>query len=71
MGDPVVLIGGALTVGLFLVVVSRAGQVSGAVPGWFWVLGDVAAVAMLGAVMFLPMLLLPAWAIGAAFALRR
>lgn len=70
MGYPVILIGGALTVGLFLAVVSRAGQVCGAVPAWFWVLGYVAAVAMLGGVMFLPMLLLPVWSIGAAFALR-
>jgi len=70
MGYPVLLIGGALTVGVFLAVVSRAGQLSGAVPTWFWVLGYVAAVAMLGAVMFLPMVLLPIWAIGAAVVLK-
>src|SRR5437588_365692 len=48
----------------------KTGAVIGAVPPWFWVLGYVAAVAMLGAVMFLPMVLLPIWAIGAAVVLK-
>lgn len=69
-GFGILLIAGALSVGLFLVVVSRAGQTSGSVPTWFWVLGYVAAVGMLVGVWFVPMILLPIWAIAAAFVLR-
>ena len=71
IGFGMVLLAGAFCASLFLVLVSRAGQRTGAVPQWFWILGYVAAVAMLAGVMFLPMVLLPIWAIGAAVVLRR
>jgi hypothetical protein len=68
--DPVIRIGGGLSVGLFLAVVSRAGHRSGAVPTWFAGLGYLAAVGMLGAVFVYPFILLPIWALAAAFVLR-
>lgn len=55
---------------MFLALVSRAGQASGAVPAWFFGLGYVAAVAMLFGAMFLPMILLPIWAIAAAVVMK-
>jgi hypothetical protein len=67
IGYGIVLIAGALSAALFLVVVSRAGQAASAVPTWFWVLGYIAAVAMLAGVIFVPMILLPIWAIASAF----
>ena len=70
IGFGALLIAGALSVSLFLAIVSRAGQTTGAVPKWFWILGYVAAVAMLAGVMFLPMPTLPIWAIAAAFVLK-
>lgn len=70
IGFGMLLLAGALSASLFLVLVSRARQRSGAVLKWFWILGYVAAVAMLVAVMFIPMVLLPIWAIAAAVVLR-
>lgn len=71
IGYAMVLAAGALCAGLFLALVSRAGQRAAAVPQWFWILGYVAAVAMLAGVVFLPMVLLPIWAISAGVVLRR
>jgi hypothetical protein len=71
IGFGLLLIAGALSAGLFLMIVGRAGQVSGAIPGWFVALTFVAAVAMLGGVAFIPMALLPMWALGAGVVLRR
>ena len=70
IGYGIILIAGALTVAVFLVIVSRAGQTGGALAQWFCILGYVAAVAMLVGVLFIPMLLLPIWAIAAAFQLK-
>lgn len=70
IGYGVVLLAGALCASLFLAIVSRAGQTTGAVPKWFSILGYVAAVAMLGGVVFLPMAALPIWAIAAAFVVK-
>jgi hypothetical protein len=70
IGFPVLLVSGALSVAVFFVIVSRAGQVAAALPTWFSVLGYVAAVAMLAAVFFIPMLLVPIWAIASAFVLK-
>jgi hypothetical protein len=70
IGFGMVLLAGALSVAVFLVIVSRAGQTGGAIAKWFAILGYVAAVAMLAGVLFVPMILLPIWAIAAAFQLR-
>jgi hypothetical protein len=69
--DPLILIGGGLAAGVFLAVISRAGQRASAVPTWFSVLGYVAAVAMLGGIFAAPIMLLPVWALAAAFVLRK
>jgi hypothetical protein len=69
--DPLILIGGGLVAALFLVVISRAGQRANAVPTWFPILGYVAAVAMLGGIFAAPIMLLPVWALAAAFVLRK
>jgi uncharacterized membrane protein len=71
IGYAILLAAGALCAGLFLALVSRAGQRSATVPQWFWVLGYVATVAMLAGVIFVPMVLLPIWAISAGLMLRR
>jgi hypothetical protein len=71
VGLVMLLIAAALCAGLFLVLVSRAGQRAAAVPQWFWILGYVAAVAMVAGVVFVPMVLLPIWAISAGVVLRR
>lgn len=71
IGYAILLAAGALSAGLFLALVSRAGQRSGAVPRWFWILGYIAAVAMLAGVIFLPMVLVPIWAISAGLMLRK
>jgi hypothetical protein len=68
--DSVIRIGGALAVGVFLAVIARAGQKAGVVPPWFSALGYVAAVGMLGAVFVYPFILLPIWALAAAYVLR-
>ena len=70
IGFAVLLVAGALSAGVFLALVSRAGQVSGAVPAWFFGLGYVAAVAMLFGALFLPMILLPIWAIATAVVMK-
>ena len=70
MGFGLITIAAALSAGVFLVIVARAGQVSRAVPSWFSNLTYVAAVAMLVAVVFIPVVLLPIWAVGAAIVLR-
>lgn len=71
MGFSVLLIAGALSVALFLVIVGMAGKSSRAIPGWFSGLTYVSAAAMLLAVAFIPMVMLPIWAIGAAVVLLR
>jgi hypothetical protein len=71
LSDSVIRIGGALAVAVFLTAISRAGQKVSAVPTWFSVLGYVAAVAMLGAVFVFPIVLLPIWALAAAYVLRK
>jgi hypothetical protein len=71
LGFPIVLVAGALSAAAFLVVVSRAGQNASAVPSWFSVLGYLTAVAMLGGVFFLPMLMLPIWAVAGAYVHRQ
>ncbi len=71
LGLPILLIGGALSAAVFLVVISRAGQRSATIPAWFAILGYAAAVAMLGGVFFVPKILLPIWSIAAAFVLAR
>jgi hypothetical protein len=70
IGYGISLVAGALAVAVFLALVSRAGQVSKAVPAWFCWLGYVAAVAMLFGALFLPMVLLPIWAFAAALVLK-
>jgi hypothetical protein len=71
LGYPMLLIAGGLSVGVFLAVVSRAGQRSATLPKWHVIIGYVAAVAMLVAPLFVPMVLIPIWAIASAVALRR
>jgi hypothetical protein len=70
IGYGISLVAGALSVAVFLALVSRAGQLSRAVPAWFFWLGYVAAVAMVFGAIFLPMILLPIWAIAAAIVMK-
>lgn len=71
LADPIMLVGAALSVGIFLAVVSRAGQKSASVPTWFTALGFVTAVAMPFALFAVPYFLLPIWALGAAYVMRK
>ena len=70
IGFGLLLIAGGLSVGLFLVIVGLAGQASRTIPRWFSRLTYVSAAAMLVAVAFIPMVMLPVWALGASVALR-
>ena len=70
MGFGLLLIAGALSAALFLVIVGIAGHASRTIPRWFSRLTYVSAAAMVVAVAFIPMIMLPIWALGAAVALR-
>jgi hypothetical protein len=70
MGFGLLLIAAALPAALFLVIVAIAGQASRTIPRWFARLTYVTAAAMLVAVAFIPMVMLPVWALGASVALR-
>jgi hypothetical protein len=71
LGFPLLLIAGALPLGVFLVIISRGGQVAGTLPKWLCILGYVAAAAMLAAPVFIPIVFLPIWAIATSISLRR
>ncbi len=70
IGFGLVLLAGALSLAVFFLVTARAGQLSGAIAKWFWIVTYVAAVAMVFGVLFVPMILLPIWAIASAFQLQ-
>lgn len=71
VGFVTLMIVGALAIALFLGVLARTGQRSRLLPGWFVILSYVTVGAMILAPMFIPLILLPVWAIGAAVVLAK
>jgi hypothetical protein len=71
VGFVTLMIVGALAIALFLGLLAWAGQRSGLWPTWFVVLSYVTVVAMVLAPVFIPLVLLPIWAVGAAVVLAR
>jgi hypothetical protein len=71
VGYITLMIVGALAIALFLGLLARAGQQSGLFPTWFVVLTYVAVVAMILAPAFIPMILLPIWALASAAVLAK
>jgi hypothetical protein len=57
------LIWGALSAALLIAVVSTAVLRENILPAWFGWLGMIAAIVLLGAVIFIPMIALPVWAL--------
>ena len=71
VGYITLMIVGALAIALFLGLLARAGQRSKLVPPWFVALTYVAAVVMILAPAFIPLVLLPIWGVGSAVVLAR
>lgn len=71
LGFITLMIVGALAIALFLGLLAWAGQRSRLWPMWFVVLSYVTVVAMVLAPLFIPLVLLPIWAVGAAVVLGR
>lgn len=71
VGFVTLMIVGALAIAVFLGLLAWAGQRSGRFPTWFVVLTYVTVVAMVLAPIFIPLILLPVWALGSAVVLAR
>lgn len=71
LGMVTLMLGGAMAIALFLGVLARTGQRSRLLPGWFVILSYVTTVAMILAVTFVSVFLLPIWGIGAAVVLAK
>ena len=69
VGYTTLMIVGALGIALFLGLLARAGQRSKLFPPWFVALTYVAAVVMIFAFAFIPLVLLPIWGLGSAMVL--
>jgi hypothetical protein len=66
VGYSTLMVVGALAIALFLGLLARAGQRSKLLPPWFVALTYVAAVVMVFAFAFIPLILLPLWSVGSA-----
>jgi len=62
-GYGTILVGGALCAAFLMTITSIHALRTGSLPAWFAWLGFLCALAMLGGVIFLPMIALPIWAI--------
>ncbi|HEV3124306.1 MAG TPA: hypothetical protein VG266_06990 [Candidatus Dormibacteraeota bacterium] len=66
---PILLVPGAISAGCFLVAASLLGARHALLPRWLTIAGYVAAILMLGAVVFIPFLALPLWMLLASITL--
>jgi hypothetical protein len=69
VGYTTLMIVGALAIALFLGLLARAGQRSKLLPPWFVALTYLAAVVMVFAFAFIPLVMLPIWSVGSAVVL--
>jgi hypothetical protein len=69
VGYTTLMIVGALAIALFLGLLARAGQRSKLLPPWFVALTYLAAVVMILAFAFIPLVMLPIWGLGSAVVL--
>jgi hypothetical protein len=69
VGYTTLMMVGALAIALFLGLLARAGQRSKLLPPWFVALTYLAAVVMVFAFAFIPLVLLPIWGLGSAMVL--
>lgn len=67
LGFGVLLLGGGWAAALFVAAVSLSARGTAALPAWMATAGLVVAVLLLASVAFLPMLLLPIWALVVSF----
>ena len=69
VGYTTLMMVGALAIALFLGLLARAGQRSRLLPPWFVALTYLAAVVMIFAFAYIPLVLLPIWGVGSAMVL--
>lgn len=69
LGFPILLVPGAFAAGAFLFSVGTESRARDILPGWLTIFSFVAAVVVLGAVAFFPLLLLPLWMLAASITL--
>jgi hypothetical protein len=67
-GFGVMLIPGALLIGLAIALYSVAGRATGTLPAWVSIIGYVVAVLQLLAIIYLPFLVVPVWMVLASIA---